>query len=129
MCLFGINTVCKECRQPLSKAQVAAESAERKLYNSAKSRAKAKGLAFDLEVEDILVPEVCPILKIPLERNNYEAAPSLDRIRMDGGYTKDNVQVISNKANMMKNNATDKELELFAEWIVRYQKAQCEIIW
>jgi len=48
---------------------------------------------------------------------NTEYAPSLDRIDSRKGYTKDNIQVISNKANILKNDATLSELKMFAKWI------------
>lgn len=85
-------------------------------------RAKDKGLEFNLELEDILYPEKCPILGILLKRNDGHLkgdSPSVDRIDPARGYTKDNVQVISQKANAMKHNATPEELLLFADWIYK----------
>jgi hypothetical protein len=90
-----------------------------------KKRAKEKGLEFNLELEDIVYPENCPILNIKLERQTGHLrgnSPSVDRINPAKGYTKDNVQVISQKANAMKHNATPEELILFAEWIFRTYK-------
>jgi len=87
--------------------------------NSAKSRAKAKGLEFDIVLDDIDFPRYCPLLGIKLDYNAKGAAnkksPSLDRIDNTKGYTKDNVWVISYKANTMKNNASLKELKLFCK--------------
>jgi len=93
-----------------------------------KKRALDKGLEFDLELEDIIYPEYCPILKIKLERNTNHFkgnSPSVDRKDSTKGYTKDNIQVISQKANIMKHNATEEELILFAEWVFEtYKKKQ-----
>lgn len=92
------------------------------LLRAAKNRALKRGIAFDLLVEDIVIPEYCPILKIKLVRNfgtfgGQDASPSLDRIDNSKGYVKGNVWVISRQANSMKYNANQRELKLFADWI------------
>lgn len=97
---------------------------DRILLATAKHRARKKQIPFDLTVDDIFIPDICPILGIKLVRRlgqGYGAgpsSPSLDRIDTNKGYTKDNVHVISYKANAMKSNATAEELKLFATWII-----------
>jgi len=89
-----------------------------KMLNSAKKRAKDKGLEFDLELEDIVVPQRCPLLDIPLKFGNktcHANSPTLDRINPTMGYVKGNIQVISHKANTIKSNATISELILLTE--------------
>jgi len=90
----------------------------RTMLVNAKYRAKQSGLDFDLEISDISIPELCPVLHVPLvvgKRDHYN--PSLDRIDNSKGYVKGNVQVISYKANAMKNSATREELLKFAYWV------------
>ncbi len=92
------------------------------LYWSIKYRAKQKGLPFDLELSDIIIPEVCPILGIPIQRNigglsRAQNSLSIDRIIPELGYVKNNIQVISMRANVMKNDASVEELRKFAEWV------------
>lgn len=95
---------------------------ERRLYYSCKARAKQLGLEFNLELTDIVIPVYCPYLKQPLTNLFAEAGaktawynPSVDRIDPSQGYVKGNIEVISRKANVMKNNASVEELLLFAE--------------
>lgn len=95
----------------------------RGLFRSAKNRAKAKNLEFDISIEDVNIPDNCPILGIPIisgvgtgQGGNMDS-PSLDRIDNTKGYIKGNVQVISHKANSMKFTATPEELIKFADWI------------
>lgn len=90
------------------------------LLRSAKHRSKVNNLPINITVEDIIIPEYCPILKIKLECSKGNASknsPSLDKIIPELGYVRGNIQVISNLANTMKWDANFKELVNFAEWI------------
>lgn len=88
------------------------------LLKWAKSRATKKGLIFNLTEEDIILPEICPIMKVPFDRSNRKYAYSLDRKDPNKGYTKDNVWVISQIANAMKWDSTKEEREAFAYWVL-----------
>lgn len=85
------------------------------LLNNARARAKKRGLEFNITIEDIPIPNVCPLLYIPLfpsEGKMSNNSPTIDRINPKLGYIKENVWIISNKANRYKNDATLEELEL-----------------
>lgn len=91
-----------------------------KIWCNARKRARKKGKKFSLEPEDIPeIPEKCPILGIPIEESNEpgptDNSPSLDRINPEEGYTPENVRIISNRANRLRQDATVKELELILE--------------
>lgn len=92
------------------------------LFNKARERAARDGIDFDLEVSDIQIPRYCPYLSIPLTlclgKGQLETNASLDRIDSTKGYIKGNVQVISRKANTMKNNANIHELITFARSVL-----------
>ena len=94
------------------------DSIKKALVRAAKARAKKKGIPFDITIEDFILPEKCPLLEIPLTvgyGNSQENSYSLDKIIPDLGYVKGNVWVISNKANMIKNNASLEELKLLVK--------------
>lgn len=100
------------------------DNPDRYLYWSVKGRARKLGLPFNLELEDLVIPTVCPILGLPLARNTGQKrpapnSPSVDRIDPTKGYVKGNVQVISQRANIMKNDANSEELRKFAEWVLK----------
>ena len=88
------------------------------LWKYAKARAKNDSMEFDLELTDIVIPEVCPYMKTPFVMRDKQLAASLDRVDSSRGYTKDNIRVISYRANRMKNNATEQELISFAKGIL-----------
>lgn len=93
------------------------------LWKRTKDRALRKNLEFNLIESDIIIPEFCPILKIPLFigiKNQYENSPTIDRIDNTKGYIKENCKIISMKANTMKNNANLDELRIFYENIFDY---------
>lgn len=95
----------------------------RKMLRSAAVRARKHNLKFNLTEEDIIIPEVCPILGIKLQfrlgegKGGKPNSPSLDRLDNSKGYIKGNIQVISHQANGMKSFATKSELLKFADWI------------
>lgn len=87
------------------------ESPAKYLFVLAKRRAKKKKLDFDLCLEDIVLPEKCPYLNIELGMDlELDARYSVDRIDNSKGYIKGNVEVISYRANRLKNNANSAEL-------------------
>lgn len=89
---------------------------EKRLLRGAIDRARQKGIECSICLEDIVIPDVCPILKTKFQYGTPYAA-SLDRIDSTKGYIKGNVWVISWKANAMKQDATREELERFADWV------------
>jgi hypothetical protein len=88
------------------------------MLQGARSRAKVKGLPFDLTYEDFEIPAYCPILGMELisRRRLQDCSPSLDRIDNSKGYVKGNVIVVSLKANRIKSNATVEEIRKVADF-------------
>lgn len=88
-----------------------------RMLKAASQRARKKGIPIDLQLQDIEVPTHCPVLGIPLHGTSarYDV-PSLDRLDNTKGYTKDNVNVISYRANSLKSDATLEELEAIVKW-------------
>ena len=88
----------------------------KRVYTRAKSRAKQFGIPFNISVEDIIVPDICPVLGIPIvhhqgRKGYHPNSPSIDKIDPGLGYVKGNVRMISARANLLKNNASIEELE------------------
>lgn len=88
------------------------------LLNASKQRALKKGREHSITIEDLkdVYPEdnKCPVFGFELEWNSAgfrETNPSIDRIDSSKGYTKDNIQIISWKANRVKSSTTVAELE------------------
>jgi len=100
-----------------------------RLIRASRHRAKKRGIEHTLLKGDIVIPEMCPVLNVPIyiqqglneevvgDKLNY--SPQLDRIESSKGYTKDNVIVVSAKANRIKSNASPEEILLVANF---YQK-------
>ena len=91
---------------------------ETRLLNYARRNARRRGEECSLELKDIIIPEYCPVLGIKLEPgsdSHQDCSPSVDRIDSTKGYTKDNVWIISARANRIKNNATIEEIGMLYE--------------
>ena len=95
------------------------------LLNASKQRSLKKGREHTLTLQDIKdmwpADNKCPVFGFDFEWNSAgfrETSPSLDRIDSTKGYTKNNVQIISWKANRIKAYATVVELET----VVKYMK-------
>jgi hypothetical protein len=94
---------------------------EQYLLENCRSRSKRKGREreFNLTLEDIIIPEKCPVLGIPLHYDgnyNNDSCPSIDRIDSSKGYIKGNVVIVSWRANRLKNNGTPNEHRMLYEF-------------
>jgi hypothetical protein len=112
------KNTCKKCSAKLNEKNRRDRDwkvdAARLLYSNIKSRCKRLGREFSIEIEDIIIPEKCPVFGFELKRENRETwmcAPSVDRIDSSKGYIKGNVTVVSRRANILKRDATIGELE------------------
>ena len=129
----GIRDRCKKC----SSIKANEEKERRKnnwkyqptkhMLNNSKQRAKAKGLQHTLTMDDIIIPDYCPVLGIKLEtgdRKQHDNAPSIDRIDNDKGYIKENIMVISTRANNLKKDATIDELIMIGKFYNELKEKQ-----
>lgn len=101
------------------------------MVRTLRHRAKKKGLAFDLTVDDLHIPTHCPVLGIEIRHNHGTGAGgkgdsvSVDRIDSSKGYVRGNIMVMSQLANAMKSSATPEQLLAFAEWVLKtYRKEE-----
>ena len=77
-------------------------------------------MPFDIEWRNLEVPEVCPILQIPMHRNLGKQMPNsytLDRRVPELGYVKGNVFVMSLEANRAKGALTLPQLKRLIDYI------------
>lgn len=127
------SALCFLCEMWRDKRERYAErhqTPELKILDRAKHRARNKGLPFNLEPADIVIPEYCPILGIKLitdgEAKRADGTASLDRIVPELGYVKGNIAVMSFLANRLKSNGTAEQHQKIADWM-REQPAQSEV--
>lgn len=114
---------CRPCVVSYMQGHYASNHANY-LYRGAKTRAKRRGLAFDIELSDIEIPEFCPVFPhIALKPytgkrvhwQDHPDSPTIDRIDSSKGYVKGNVRVISWRANTLKGDATIEESILLGQ--------------
>jgi len=120
-CVDGRRNTCKECmrsdKKNDTKRKLAREYAKQRrrsnpvtlMLKDARKRARKGNLLFTITKNDVKIPDICPILGVPLVVGNGMFGPSLDRINPKLGYVPNNIAVISKKANMIKNDATADE--------------------
>ena len=113
----GRQPVCKRCgankRETERRNRTWKNDALYVLWKVGRQRAKRAGLEWTIKKENIIIPSHCPVLGIPLfreDRGSWMNAPSLDRINNDLGYVPGNVMVISRRANILKKDASLEEL-------------------
>ena len=85
-----------------------------------KASADRRGYEFSITEADLDYPKYCPYLGLELQYEPNEGgilpnSASLDRIDPTLGYVPGNVQIISNRANSMKLDASEEELVGFAK--------------
>lgn len=107
----------KEYYKLKSKRRLASISQEQRMFENKRTQCRREKIPFDLEMSDIVIPDVCPIFKTPFILKDRDHSPSIDRVIPSLGYIKENIQIISLRANRIKNNASLEELKAIVEWM------------
>ena len=117
------KNICKKCSAKLNEKNRRNRDwkfdAKKVLYDNAKQRAKKSNIEFTLTKEDVIIPDTCPVFGFALKREDRETwmcAPSIDRIDNTRGYVKDNIIIVSRRANILKKDATINELIKLANY-------------
>lgn len=90
--------------------------------NNVKLRAKVKGIPFNITLDDLVFPDTCPVLGIPMIARSgafHDNSPSIDRIVPEKGYVKGNVRIISYRANRIKCHASIEDLRAILAYMER----------
>ncbi len=115
------NKYCREKKKQSYSTEKRREIYQRnitvELYNQAKNRAKRDSIPFTIDLEDVIIPTVCPVLEVPISFTEKEMAPSLDKKINELGYVKGNVFVVSKRANRLKNDASIDEIRKILKYM------------
>jgi hypothetical protein len=117
-CVLTERTIAFNKTKKKPEGELKRDDRRYKMYHNAQHRAKKKGIPFTISMEDIVIPETCPLLGIPLISTNDKRDPrnpSLDQKVPGRGYTPDNIWVVSSRANWIKSDATLQELKTLVE--------------
>ena len=87
------------------------------MYHNAKRRARECSIPFNISFKDIHIPTYCPVLGMELASITRETTPSLDRVVPELGYVVGNIQVISMRANRLKQDATLEEMQKLVQYM------------
>jgi hypothetical protein len=144
---YGLQSICKKCcrehyyvpkkseimhRHRLRRATPEGKENEKSWRNNyrrvhrlkrmlieARYRAAKRGFEFTITLNDLSIPDRCPILGIPiscLAESRADGSPSIERIDNSLGYVKGNVIIVSWRANRIKSDATLDELSKILEY-------------
>lgn len=98
------------------------------LLSAAKQRAKERGTEFKIKLIDFYpYPKKCPVYDFDLDYVNGTQfdrwkSPSIDRLDNTKGYTKENTNIISWKANYVKSDSTIEDLEKVVSYLTKFTK-------
>lgn len=146
----GYRHKCRECEIKIKRAHIeanrervnalgriasakyyGADSRRRTLKNSQFSARRA-GVPHSITLEDIHIPEYCPLERCGhrrLERGNRtntDSSPSLDRYYPSLGYVPGNVWIICLGCNRAKQDMSGEEHMFFGQQLVDAFKEECE---
>lgn len=118
------EAVNQRCRKAGNARRAGNQAAA--IFKACKDRARKYGLEFAITIEDIAIPELCPVLGIKLQNNLglgrgsglvvKDAAASIDRIDNSKGYVRGNIVIVSYRANRIKSDANIAEMLAIARY-------------
>lgn len=121
----GLSSECKECTRIREYSD---RALMQKMVNRARKRARDNNMECDIDLKYVqsIMTDTCPMLNIPLRFPSAKCndnslmkdnSPSIDRIDNSKGYVRENVIVVSHRANRIKNDATLDELKLIVSFL------------
>ena len=111
---------CRECQRQLNFTRRTKNPKAFILYRL-RQNATRRGFAFNLKETDLPeIPEFCPVfpwirLVYTVGAGRQDGSLSVDRISSNRGYIKENIRFISDRANILKSDASDQELIALGE--------------
>ena len=113
----GKQSWCKPCSNR-GTVEYWQRNPKKSIIKRARWSAKKHGIPFNLTIEDIVIPEICPVFKKPFiyGKGRQDFSVSIDRINPHKGYVKGNIIIVSDKANRTKNDATIEELRILTNF-------------
>jgi hypothetical protein len=127
-CKDGFRSHCKECHNKEKK--VYREKSGRKWYeniiSSSRKRSHDLKMTFDINVEFLkelreIQKGVCYWLNMPIDFTMVDKLrrPSIDRLDNSKGYTKDNVVLTTQFANLGRQSSTEADFRIFLEKYIK----------
>ena len=124
-------TTCSQCEKDRFNKRYRVNPIPQ-LISGFRNRAKKQNVPFNLTVDDMKdliknAADICPALGVKMEiaklyANDSNYSPSFDRIDPKKGYTKNNIVIVSNRANRIKSDATVDEIRKVADFYERLLK-------
>lgn len=93
---------------------------QRSKYRTKKHNAKSRGILWQLDFGDVIWNTHCPVLGMELDyfsEGRQENSASFDKLDPGKGYVVGNVQIISWRANRIKNDGDAQEHRLIADYL------------
>lgn len=132
---FTHNGCCYECVQDAGHNWYHNNKADEtwrkhRMLKRTRNRARLLNIPFDVTYDDIEWNVTCPVLGVVLDytgenTQNHNAA-SIDKVDPSKGYVKDNVRIISMRANWLKQDATLEELEQIMRYMREHFLSKCK---
>lgn len=95
------------------------------------SRCKRLNIAFNLKRSDIPENSICPVYGTQLtfspDEKDFYLKATIDRVNPKGGYTTDNIAILSLRANMLKSDATKQDLQKLVDYIDKHEKKDLRV--
>ena len=124
-------TTCSQCEKDRFNKRYRVNPIPQ-LISGFRNRAKKQNVPFNLTVDDMKdliknAADICPALGVKMEiaklyANDSNYSPSFDRIDPKKGYTKNNIVIVSNRANRIKSDATVDEIRKVADFYEKLLK-------
>lgn len=122
---FTHNGNCYQCTQLASNKNFHSKKLDidkRKIQilKKVEQRARIRGIEFNLTVDTVVWPTVCPVFGYVLsyDKADKDRSVSLDRNDPTKGYTVDNTVIMSARANRAKWDMSSSEVKQLYEYIL-----------